>query len=91
MTANSHSIDAYDYELPPELVAQEPLPERASSRLLVVDRSSDELRHRTFGELPDLLSPGDLLVTNRSRVFPAFSPLDEPPDPLLHGFWNAAA
>ena len=65
------SIDAYDYDLPPELVAQEPLPERASSRLLVLDRPSDEVRHRTFAELPDLLSPGDLLVTNRSRVLPA--------------------
>ncbi len=65
------SVDAYDYELPPELIAQEPLPERASSRLLVLDRSSGSLRHLTFADLPELLLPGDLLVTNRSRVLPA--------------------
>jgi S-adenosylmethionine:tRNA ribosyltransferase-isomerase len=66
-----HSIDAYDYELPEELIAQEPLPERASSRLLVLDRASGLSTHRIFNDLPDLLSPGDLLVTNRSRVIPA--------------------
>jgi S-adenosylmethionine:tRNA ribosyltransferase-isomerase len=71
MNDASFSIGAYDYELPAELVAQEPLPERASSRLLVLDRSSGSLRHHTFADLPELLSPGDLLVTNRSRVFPA--------------------
>jgi S-adenosylmethionine:tRNA ribosyltransferase-isomerase len=65
------SIDAYDYELPAELIAQEPLPERDASRLLVLERSSGGLRHRTFADLPELLSSGDLLVTNRSRVLPA--------------------
>jgi S-adenosylmethionine:tRNA ribosyltransferase-isomerase len=66
------SIDAYDYDLPPELIAQEPLPERTSSRLLVLDRSGGPLRHHhRFADLPDLLSRGDLLVTNRSRVLPA--------------------
>jgi S-adenosylmethionine:tRNA ribosyltransferase-isomerase len=69
--ADPFSLDAYDYELPEELIAQEPLPERASSRLLVLDRSSGDVRHRVFADLPELLSPGDLLVTNRSRVFPA--------------------
>jgi S-adenosylmethionine:tRNA ribosyltransferase-isomerase len=68
---DDHSLDAYDYNLPAELVAQEPLPDRASSRLLVVDRARPGVRHHTFAELPDLLSPGDLLVTNRSRVLPA--------------------
>jgi S-adenosylmethionine:tRNA ribosyltransferase-isomerase len=66
-----HSIDAYDYELPEELIAQEPLPERSSSRLLVLDRAGGGLHHRMFADLPALLSPGDLLVTNRSRVLPA--------------------
>jgi S-adenosylmethionine:tRNA ribosyltransferase-isomerase len=66
-----YSINAYDYELPEGLIAQEPLAERASSRLLVLDRSGGDLRHRVFADLPDLLSPGDLLVTNRSRVIPA--------------------
>jgi S-adenosylmethionine:tRNA ribosyltransferase-isomerase len=69
--SHDFSIDAYDYELPQELIAQEPLSDRASSKLLVLDRSSGDVRHRVFADLPDLLSPGDLLVTNRSRVFPA--------------------
>jgi S-adenosylmethionine:tRNA ribosyltransferase-isomerase len=66
-----HALGAYDYDLPPELVAQEPLAERGASRLLVLDRATGQLSHRTFGDLPDLLRPGDLLVTNRTRVFPA--------------------
>ncbi len=64
-------IGLFDYDLPPELVAQEPLPERDSSRLLVLDRVTGAVRHRAFRDLPDLLHPGDLLVVNRSRVFPA--------------------
>ena len=69
--SDGFSINDYDYELPQELVAQEPLPERASSRLLVLDRSTRTPAHHTFQDLPDLLVPGDLLVTNRSRVLPA--------------------
>jgi S-adenosylmethionine:tRNA ribosyltransferase-isomerase len=64
-------LASYDYALPPELVAQEPLAERDASRLLVLDRATGSVDHRRFAELPDLLRPGDLLVTNRSRVFPA--------------------
>jgi S-adenosylmethionine:tRNA ribosyltransferase-isomerase len=64
-------LESYDYPLPPELVAQEPLPARDASRLLVLDRASGALAHRRFTDLPELLRPGDLLVTNRSRVFPA--------------------
>jgi len=64
-------IDAFDYELPRDLIAQEPLPERDASRLMVLDRGSGAIAHRTFRDLPDLLAPGDLLVVNRSRVFPA--------------------
>jgi S-adenosylmethionine:tRNA ribosyltransferase-isomerase len=52
-------------------VAQEPLAERDASRLLVLERDTGRLSHRTFSDLPDLLRPGDLLVANRSRVFPA--------------------
>jgi S-adenosylmethionine:tRNA ribosyltransferase-isomerase len=66
-----YEVQAYDFELPPELVAQEPLPVRDTSRLLVLERASGALSHRTFSDLPELLRPGDLLVTNRSRVFPA--------------------
>jgi S-adenosylmethionine:tRNA ribosyltransferase-isomerase len=64
-------IDQVDYPLPPELIAQEPLPERDASRLLVLDRRTGALQHRTFRELPELLEPGDLLVVNRGRVLPA--------------------
>ena len=64
-------LESYDYPLPPELVAQEPLAERDASRLLVLDRATGGIEHRRFADLADLLRPGDLLVTNRSRVFPA--------------------
>jgi S-adenosylmethionine:tRNA ribosyltransferase-isomerase len=66
-----YSLDAYDYHLPAELIAQEPLADRASSRLLLLDRADGHTTHHTFHDLPDLLAPGDLLVLNRSRVFPA--------------------
>jgi S-adenosylmethionine:tRNA ribosyltransferase-isomerase len=66
-----YEIGAYDYPLPPELIAQEPLPRRDASRLLVLDRATGALSHRTFSDLPELLHRGDLLVTNRSRVSPA--------------------
>jgi S-adenosylmethionine:tRNA ribosyltransferase-isomerase len=71
MTDPDYALSSYDYSLPPELVAQEPLAERDQSRLLVLDRASGALQHRGFAELTELLLPGDLLVTNRSRVFPA--------------------
>lgn len=61
----------FDFDLPPELIAQQPLPERDASRLLVLRRAGGTLQHRSFGDLPELLEPGDLLVVNRSRVLPA--------------------
>jgi S-adenosylmethionine:tRNA ribosyltransferase-isomerase len=64
-------MDDFDYELPTELIAQEPLAERAASRLMVLDKQSGAVDHRAFIELPELLSPGDLLVVNDSRVIPA--------------------
>lgn len=64
-------ISEFDYELPPERIAQEPLPARDASRLLALDRGSGALAHHTFRDLPQLLAPNDLLVVNRSRVFPA--------------------
>jgi S-adenosylmethionine:tRNA ribosyltransferase-isomerase len=60
-----------DYELPPHLIAQEPAAERDEARLLVVDRATGALSHHHFRELPELLSPGDLLVLNDTRVLPA--------------------
>jgi S-adenosylmethionine:tRNA ribosyltransferase-isomerase len=61
----------FDFDLPPELIAQEPSPERGGSRLLVLRRSSGVLEHASFSALPALLQPGDLLVVNNTRVFPA--------------------
>ena len=61
----------YSFELPEELIAQEPLAERSASRLLVVDRADATIRHTAFSELPRLLQPGDLLIRNETRVIPA--------------------
>jgi S-adenosylmethionine:tRNA ribosyltransferase-isomerase len=60
-----------DYELPSHLIAQQPLPRRDQSRLLVVRRQSGELGHHVFTDLPDLLDAKDLLVFNDTRVLPA--------------------
>jgi S-adenosylmethionine:tRNA ribosyltransferase-isomerase len=64
-------ISDYDYELPPELIAQTPLERRDNSRLLVLDRARDQLEHHTFRDILDYLTPDDLLVVNDSRVIPA--------------------
>ena len=61
----------FDYRLPPELIAQTPIEPRDAARLLQLDRSSGDLAHGHFYDLPDLLRPGDLLVANESRVIPA--------------------
>ena len=61
----------FHYELPPELIAQEPLPERSASRLLLVPPDSTGFDDRNVADLPDLLQPGDLLVFNDTRVIPA--------------------
>ena len=61
----------YDYDLPHELVAQEPLADRAAARLLHVHRADGSLAHRHVRDLPELLRPGDLLVVNDTRVVPA--------------------
>lgn len=66
------SMDVFwDYELPPELVAQQPASERDQSRLLVVRRQEGTLEHRVFADLPELLKPTDLLVLNDTQVLPA--------------------
>lgn len=61
----------FHYELPDELIAQEPLPERSASRLLLLEPSSGAISDRRMPELPALLEPGDLLVFNDTRVLPA--------------------
>jgi S-adenosylmethionine:tRNA ribosyltransferase-isomerase len=63
--------DELDFELSPELIAQEPPPERHASRLLHYKRADRSVQHRTFSDLPSLLVPGDLLVFNNARVLPA--------------------
>ena len=64
-------LSDFDYELPPELIAQEPLPERDASRLLVLNKASGAWAHHVFGELPQSLRAGDCLVQNDTRVIPA--------------------
>ena len=64
-------LAAFDYHLPEELVAQEPLADRAASRMLVLDRERHCWDDRTFRELPQFIREGDCLVLNDSRVFPA--------------------
>jgi S-adenosylmethionine:tRNA ribosyltransferase-isomerase len=63
-------LASYDFELPPELIADRPVPDRHSSRLLVYDEASDAITHATFAEIDRFLPPGATLVFNRSRVFP---------------------
>jgi S-adenosylmethionine:tRNA ribosyltransferase-isomerase len=64
-------LSEFDYELPLELIAQQPLPDRAASRLLVLDRRAGDLHHSRITDLPSWLDAGDLLVANNSRVLPA--------------------
>ena len=61
----------FDYDLPPELIAQQPPTERGQSRMLVMNRATGALRDSNFAEFPSLLNPGDLLVLNDTRVIPA--------------------
>ena len=61
----------FDFELPPELIAQHPAPRREHSRMLVVRRQAGILEHRHFSDLPQYLNEGDLLVVNNTRVIPA--------------------
>jgi len=63
--------DQFRYDLPEELIAQHPLPERRASRLLCLGREDGAIAHRHFVDLPELLRAGDLLVFNDTRVIPA--------------------
>lgn len=65
---NTHT---YFYDLPQELIAQEPVEPRDSARLLVLNKAQTEISHTTFTHIKDYLKPGDLLVMNDTRVFPA--------------------
>src|SRR2546426_4669616 len=61
----------FEYHLPPELIAQDPLPDRAASRLMVLERASGGIRHARFPDIVDLVAAEDVLVLNVSRVIPA--------------------
>jgi S-adenosylmethionine:tRNA ribosyltransferase-isomerase len=90
-------VDELDYDLPPELIAQRPMARRDESRLLVYDRVSKGVDHRTFADLPDVI--GDALtVVNDSRVIPARIPIDRPRGEVLllertseNGVWEGLA
>lgn len=64
-------VSDFDYDLPPELIAQTPIEPRDQSRLMVLDPDGGNLRHQYFSDLPQYLQPNDLLVVNQSRVLPA--------------------
>lgn len=64
-------VEDFYFDLPEELIAQHPLEKRDSSRLLVLDKKTGEINHKHFGDLPDFLKKGDVLVLNDTRVIPA--------------------
>jgi S-adenosylmethionine:tRNA ribosyltransferase-isomerase len=64
-------VSGFDYRLPDELIAQEPLADRAASRMLRLDRGSGEIHDASFRDFPELLCRGDLVVFNNTQVFPA--------------------
>lgn len=65
------NIKEFDYNLPEELIAQDPLADRASSRLLTLDKQSGAFSHHVFRDIVDYLNPGDCLVLNNTKVIPA--------------------
>ena len=64
-------VKDFDYELPEELIAQDPLEDRSASRLMVLDRETGEIQHRIFKDITEYLRPGDCLVINDTKVIPA--------------------
>lgn len=65
------NISDFDYDLPEELIAQEPVEPRDASRLMVLNRQTQQIEHRLFRDIYDYLNPGDVLVLNDTRVIPA--------------------
>jgi S-adenosylmethionine:tRNA ribosyltransferase-isomerase len=64
-------VDTYDFELPPQLIAQRPVKPRDASRLMLVDRSSGAISHHQFRDLAQLLRAGDRIIVNNTRVLAA--------------------
>src|SRR5260221_242842 len=65
------NVREFFFALPPELIAQEPPPSRGASRLLQLDRRTGQRNHTTVDHVADVLEPGDVVVVNNTRVFPA--------------------
>ncbi len=70
-TVSSLLRSEFEYDLPPEQIAQVPLCPRDGSKLMVVDRKMSQIEHRIFHQIDEFLKPGDVLVLNATRVFPA--------------------
>ncbi len=68
---NEMSLHDYYYDLPQELIAQDPLEDRSSSRLMVLDKNTGDVEHHIFKDIIDYLNPGDCLVINDTKVLPA--------------------
>lgn len=64
-------VKDFDYDLPQELIAQDPLEDRSSSRLMVLDKTTGEVEHKIFKDIVEYLQPGDCLVINNTKVIPA--------------------
>jgi S-adenosylmethionine:tRNA ribosyltransferase-isomerase len=91
-------VSELEYDLPPALIAQRPEARRDESRLLVYQRVSQVVDHRRFAELPDVLSGGELVVVNDTRVVPARIPIERPKGEVLllerlaeDGLWEGLA
>ena len=65
------NVHEFNYDLPEELIAQDPLKDRSSSRLMLLDKNSGEVEHKIFKDIIDYLNPGDCLVINDTKVIPA--------------------
>ena len=89
-------VEELDYDLPPELIAQHPAERRDASRLLVYERETGAVRHRSFADLPEELT-GELVVVNDTKVVPARIPIESPRGEVLllerlgAGTWEALA
>ena len=76
------------YELPKELIAQDPLEDRSSSRLMHLDRITGAVEHRHFRDIKEYLKPGDCLVINDTKVIPpGFTATRREPTPSLRSFF----
>ena len=64
-------VKDFYYDLPEELIAQDPLEKRSNSRLMILDKKSGDVTHRHFYDIKDYLKPGDCLVINNTKVIPA--------------------